>query len=235
MASFAICIGVSDYGNATPVPGAERDAKDVARRVRARGFETTLLVGEHATTERFREALGHIERQTADQLLIYHSGHGGQDAHRPTSDGHVSHYLMLRRGSLTEFELHDVLRRWAGRDVFLVFDACFASGMLQDFGRVRSHERSARGSVLALVAARNDAWAEGTAEGGHLTRAFVASLDATGAPSRGRALFEQACQLAKASGARPLYVEFSRADGCSDPVFGDSATSKCEIGGGAAN
>jgi hypothetical protein len=224
VAAFAICIGISDYGNATPVPGAERDAMDVARRVRARGFETTLLVGEHATSERFQEALGRIERQAApDQLLIYHSGHGGRDAHRLTSDGHYSHYLMLRRGSLTEFALHDLLRRWAGRDVFLVFDACFANGMLQGLGRVWTPELSPSGSVLALVAARSDAWAEGTVDGGYLTRAFVAGLDAAVAPVRGRLLFGQACHLATDFGARPQYVEFSKADGDADPVFGGSS------------
>ncbi len=150
---LALVIGNSAYANASPLANPANDAKDVAEKLKALGFDVKLGLdldkrGFDATLRDFSTAL-----ESADSALVFYAGHGLQIAGR--------NYLIpvdakLERERDVEFEsvsLDFVLKQMElDRDkktniVFL--DACRNNPLTRNLARSMGTRSASIGSGLA--------------------------------------------------------------------------------------
>ncbi|MEJ2099662.1 MAG: caspase family protein, partial [Desulfobacterales bacterium] len=75
---YALVVGISDYQNWPDLPSADNDAKEVAARLKAFGFEVKLVLDPSA--EQLRQALSDVVYEKGGEtnraLLFYFAGHG---------------------------------------------------------------------------------------------------------------------------------------------------------------
>jgi hypothetical protein len=136
----ALVIGNSAYVNTTPLANTRNDARAVAAKLTAIGFDVTLR--EDLDGQAFRVALGEFSEkaQNADLVLVYYAGHGiemnGQNYLIPVD-------AKMRSEATAEFEtvpLEQVLGavREAGILGMVMLDACrnnpFAASMQRKNG-----------------------------------------------------------------------------------------------------
>lgn len=184
--TFALLVGISDYGGRTT--DLERTADD-ARKLR-RGLidragvaadDAVLLVDADATRDRFAAHLAALTARMTptDQLVIFFSGHGNRvrrQAFQPADPDAVDETLTFYDGDLTDDALAELLTDVPGR-LLLVFDSCFSGGFAKDVisrpGRmgVFSSEEDVTSSVAEkfeaggylaafIVRALTDEWAD---------------------------------------------------------------------------
>lgn len=140
-AGHAVVIGVANYRNLEPLPGAVlNDARDVASILKSQaycGYESRnihLLLDGDATLERIRTAMASVAEVSGsdDTVVIYFSGHGARlgDPADPESallpvecDGQ-----SLGTTSLSEAEFSSALRRLAAQRLLVLIDACHSGG-----------------------------------------------------------------------------------------------------------
>lgn len=135
MKRLALCLGITRVDPAAydgwdgSCPGCDRDAARVATLAHDRGFEgvcalVDACVDHHYVVPAFEAA---AERLVADDLLLlYYSGHGGQqaDADGDEYDRH-DETLCWYRGEVIDDQIAGYLRRLpAGVRVLLVSDSC---------------------------------------------------------------------------------------------------------------
>ncbi len=131
--SLAVVIGVDAYEHLPPLRAAESDAKELARRLKARGFEVRTLLGAQATRQRIASVLGdelHRVADKDDRVLIFFAGHGVSVGE---GDARVG-YLMPAAGDPTQpaatgVAMTEVVRwfgRYRARHVMLLADACYS-------------------------------------------------------------------------------------------------------------
>ncbi len=79
--SFALVIGIEQYAQAPPVPGAMEEAKEVAQAFRQLGFEDiTELYNKDATSRRLHQAFNEIFTKKAGpmaRVVVFFVGHTG--------------------------------------------------------------------------------------------------------------------------------------------------------------
>ncbi|MGE3873920.1 MAG: caspase family protein [Parvibaculaceae bacterium] len=130
----ALVIGQSKYETLTPLPNAERDAREIEDLLARLGFATDLASDEKARKLR-RSVDGFIEdAEDADVALLYYSGHGIE------ADG--ENYLIPTDAGLTSLDaadenfvsVQDILARLQGkaRITILLLDACRSNPFPKD-------------------------------------------------------------------------------------------------------
>lgn len=143
MANFqALVIGVGDYiaPGFADLPATLNDAIAVSAMLRDPQFcgypadNVRTLLGEQATLENLRLALGELARRSvlAETTLVYFSGHGG----RAYEDASWHAYLCPRGAdpdslastALSAEEFSQALATIGGQRLVVMLDSCFASG-----------------------------------------------------------------------------------------------------------
>jgi len=129
--SWAIIIGIENYLLAPVIPGAIRDAKQVAQAFRQLGFDEVVeLYDKDASSRRLHQVFNDmLPRKVGrmDRLVIFYTGHAGvaQD-----SDGMLRGYLVpldapmnnVAKAMTVEY-LKEFTRRSASKHTLLVLDA----------------------------------------------------------------------------------------------------------------
>jgi len=133
MSRKALVVGIDHYDNLNPLGYAERDAKEIARRLKYDGddsandnFEVHLLISRQqaVTRARLREAIGMLFADAAGlDLVFYFAGHGfvsDTGGYLVTADGRRNDY------GVTMEELVIAARASAASSVVLMLDCCHA-------------------------------------------------------------------------------------------------------------
>jgi uncharacterized caspase-like protein len=87
--SYAVVIGIDNYAYMPKLGGAVRDAKAIAKLLKSRGFEISLILDKKATEKAIKRAVTTWLAKKAkanDRVIIYFSGHGvskGQGSFSP--------------------------------------------------------------------------------------------------------------------------------------------------------
>ena len=141
--SYALVLGNGNYSNGwDPLPGALRDADDVATALKRNGFKVTLK--KNLTRGSFNEVFGRFchkyGRNRNNRLLFYYAGHGHTEKMATNED--LGYLVMVDAPSPETdpvgFELSSVdmqtMVTWAkkikARHVLFMFDSCFSGSVL---------------------------------------------------------------------------------------------------------
>ena len=137
----AVVIGVANYGNVCPLPGAVRnDARDVAAILTSDTYcgyqpcNVHVLLDDDATLARIRTALDSVSQASGanDSVVIFFSGHGallGNPADPESALLPVEcDAQRLDSTSLSETEFSSVLRRISAQRLLVLIDACHSGG-----------------------------------------------------------------------------------------------------------
>src|SRR5215468_5274333 len=105
MSRKALVVGIDHYDNLSPLAYAERDAREIARRLKYDGdeasndnFEVHLLISKQqpVTRARLREAIGMLFADAAGlDIVFYFAGHGlvsDTGGYLVTADGRRNDY-----------------------------------------------------------------------------------------------------------------------------------------------
>jgi len=148
-ASYALVIGNGNYKNGWDIlPGAIRDAEEVAAALRKTGFNVTLKTD--ITKNTFDKTLNEFSirygKKESSRLLFYYSGHGFS---QKMVTGEDLGYLVMTDSPLPEkdmvgFELRNVdmasiitqAKKIRSRHVLFMFDSCFSGSILNLRDRV---------------------------------------------------------------------------------------------------
>ncbi len=144
--SFALVIGIDDYGNGWPhLNNAIKDAEAVGKALEGQGFAVTLKTNlRSADLKQAIEDFIYERGQDADsRLVIWYAGHGhtidGEaylvpaDAPAPNPD------REFRRRALSMRDFGKYMREARSRHVLAIFDSCFSGSV---FEITRSREES---------------------------------------------------------------------------------------------
>ena len=142
----ALVIGVGDYEDWPRLPGAVRDAKEVARVLRELDFKVKLVLDP--TSAQLKKLLDELPYDLGFKqdrgLLIYFAGHGEtEDLANKKKLGYIvptDSPLMTRdpkgfaRTAVSMQDIESLALRIKSRHVFMAFDSCF-SGSIFALGR----------------------------------------------------------------------------------------------------
>jgi len=145
MNKIALCIGINDYpGTGSDLAGCVNDANDWSKGLKARGFDTKVLVDKQATGQGIRAVIKDAvasATSVGDQVIVQYSGHGSyvDDLEGDEPDGTdecLCPYDIGTKGELTDDELAELYgaRRYGVRLVMLS-DSCH-SGTVARFARI---------------------------------------------------------------------------------------------------
>ena len=165
----ALVIGISDYRYWPKLPGAIRDAKEVAAALQAKGFKVKLVQNPDSDTLKdILNRLPYNQGKPKDRaLLIYFAGHGATES---LADGAKMGYIVPKDCPLPTVDaagfaglgismrrFEDLALRVKCRHVLMAFDSCF-SGSLFALGRVAPRDISEKVSrpVRQFVTAGNE-------------------------------------------------------------------------------
>jgi formylglycine-generating enzyme required for sulfatase activity len=147
--SYALVIGNGNYKRGwDPLPGAIRDAKDVAAALTKNGFEVTLKTD--LTRDAFNRALGEFVLRYGkgkdNRLLFYYAGHGHT---QQMATGEELGYLVMIDApapekdplgfSLASVDMQTVItqaKMIRSKHVLFMFDSCFSGTVLNLRDRV---------------------------------------------------------------------------------------------------
>jgi uncharacterized caspase-like protein/uncharacterized protein YraI len=189
----ALVIGNSNYQNASPLPNPSNDAKAVAAKLSAIGFDVSLQ--ENLDGQAFRVALGEFTEKAlnADLVLVFYAGHGielnGQNYLIPVD-------AKMKSEATAQFEaipLEQVMGpvREAGKLGLVMLDACrnnpFAATMQRSNG-TRSVSRGLApisvegetGVLISFAAEAGKTADDGDGQHSPYTEALLGVLDQPG-------------------------------------------------------
>ena len=143
----ALVIGVGQYQKWPKLPGAKKDANEVAGTLRKIGFEVKII--NDPTSSQLRDMLRSLPYELgADPkaaLLIYYAGHGATEV---LADGSTLGYIVpvdcplsqknpagFARRAISMAEVEALALRIKSRHVMMVFDSCFSGSL---FAMVRA-------------------------------------------------------------------------------------------------
>ena len=165
----ALVIGISDYRYWPKLPGAIRDAKEVAAALQSKGFKVKLVQNPDSDTLKdILNRLPYNQGKPKDRaLLIYFAGHGATES---LADGAKMGYIVPKDCPLPNVDpagfaglgismqsFESLARRIRCRHVLMAFDSCF-SGSLFALGRAAPRDISEKVSrpVRQFLTAGNE-------------------------------------------------------------------------------
>ncbi len=186
MSRRALVVGIDDYEQFEPLRHAERDAADIAQRLRSDGdaaaeprFDVQLICGsEQAVTRtRLRRAVQALFRDSAGvDLVFYFAGHGliaDAGGYLVTADGTIDDYGLLME------ELTNLSLACEANSVLLLLDCCNAGAAGDVAGTRGAEQRVVLRENQTIIAASlpMQKAAESRREGGLFTAALKDALD----------------------------------------------------------
>lgn len=123
------------YGTGNELAGCINDARDMQTLAVARGFQTTLMTDEGATSEAVISAISGAANtlKAGDILLLTYSGHGSQvpDKNGDEPDGQDETWCLYDR-MLIDDELNALWSQFAsGVRIFVLSDSCHSGTVLR--------------------------------------------------------------------------------------------------------
>ncbi|MGY3439206.1 MULTISPECIES: caspase family protein [unclassified Marinovum] len=216
---IALVIGNAAYANTTPLANPANDARAVAEKLGAMGFE--VMLREDLTGQGFRIALGEFTEKAlrADLALVFYAGHGIEMS---GSNYMIPVDAQMRSEATAVFEaikLDAMLTavRQAGKLGMVMIDACrdnpFASSMNRNSG-TRSLRRGLApvslegesGLVVSFAAEAGSTADDGDGMHSPYTDALLAVLDEPGLEV-GRMLRKVRAQVRQTTGGRQVPIE----------------------------
>lgn len=165
----ALVVGVSDYGHWPDLPGAAKDAEEVAEALKKLGFETKLVI--NPTSAQLKGSLNklayNIGQNKDAAILFYYAGHGHTET---LANQEKLGYIVPKDCPLLESDpegfvdtaismqtLESYALRIKSKHVLMLFDSCFSGSI---FASVRSapaaiSEKSAK-PVRQFITAGNE-------------------------------------------------------------------------------
>ena len=215
----ALVIGNASYANASPLANPLNDARAVADKLAALGFEVSRH--ENLGGQQMRMALGQFTETAlnAEIALVFYAGHGielsGENYLIPVD-------AQMRSEATAQFEalaLNDVLTsvQLAGRLGIVMLDACrdnpFGANMVRNNG-TRAVSRGlapvsvegAQGLVVSFAAQEGSTADDGAGQHSPYTTALLTVLDEPGLEI-GRVFRKVRAQVREATGGRQVPVE----------------------------
>ena len=155
---WALCIGMNDYVNVTPLSGCINDAQDVGALLKTHGFEVKVL--RNASGEEAHDEVESLIARCgeADRVVVMLSGHGGQyenDSYLfPVDFGTMKRNGVLRDTHRDALAIHgDVVTRLQGKNKkglnVVITDMCRSSTRFRD-------QPTTRGGEENVAVRRND-------------------------------------------------------------------------------
>ena len=148
--SHALVIGNGSYAvknGWTPLPGAVKDAKEVAEVLERHGFEVTLQIDvtKAEFNKAFSEFIYESGKDKDNRLLFYYAGHGST-TESATGEA-LDSLVMMDTPSLEnaiEFDLYSIdlfkfvldLKKIGAKHVLFMFDSCISGAVLNLSSRV---------------------------------------------------------------------------------------------------
>lgn len=166
----ALIVGISDYTWWPKLPNAANDAREVANRLKAFGFEIKLVLDPTFRELRtvLNEMVYHMGSETSRALLFYYAGHGETET---LADKTKMGYIIPRdcpllkqnpmgfgTHAISMRDIESISLRIKARHVLMLFDSCFSGSL---FALVRAvpaaiTEKSALPVRQFITAGRED-------------------------------------------------------------------------------
>ncbi len=131
--SHAIVIGIDRYKRLPDLQGSVRDARNVARAMRARGMQVKSFLNEEATEDRITAYLGDElpnRLGSDDRVLVYFAGHGVSVGEGALAMGYLMPYEgdreRVRSTGISMRELQAWFAGYPSKHVMFVADACYS-------------------------------------------------------------------------------------------------------------
>jgi uncharacterized caspase-like protein/type II secretory pathway component PulC len=147
--SYAVIIGVNNYDKWPSLEYAVKDAKAMQDKLKSLGFQTTIILNQHATKDNILKILGDElpqKVQKNDRVIIFFAGHGQTEE---LSDGSQMGYIVpvdadTRNIFSTAISMDQVRvfsRRLQAKHVLYLIDSCYAGLGLTRSGTIPPNER----------------------------------------------------------------------------------------------
>jgi hypothetical protein len=147
--SYALVIGNGNYSKGwDPLPGALKDADEVAAALKKQGFE--VLIHKDLSHDRFQDVLNRFAvdygGEPDNQLLIYYAGHGHTE--KMANEEELGYLVMVdtpepaedlfgfRRTSVNMQTVITLAKMIRSKHVLFIFDSCFSGTVLNLRNRV---------------------------------------------------------------------------------------------------
>jgi uncharacterized caspase-like protein len=147
--SYAVVIGVNAYDKWPSLEYAVKDARAMAEKLKSLGFQTTIVLDQHATKDNILKILGDDLPQRVqknDRVVIFFAGHGQTEE---MADGTQMGYIVpvdadTRNIFSTAISMDQVRifsRRLRAKHVLYLIDSCYAGLGLTRSGTIPPSER----------------------------------------------------------------------------------------------
>jgi uncharacterized caspase-like protein len=147
--SYAVIIGVNAYDKWPSLEYAVKDARAMTEKLKSLGFQTTILLDQHATKDNILKILGDDlpqKVQKNDRVVIFFAGHGQTEE---MADGTQMGYIVpvdadTRNIFSTAISMDQVRvfsRRLRAKHVLYLIDSCYAGLGLTRSGTIPPSER----------------------------------------------------------------------------------------------
>jgi uncharacterized caspase-like protein len=147
--SYAVIIGVNAYDKWPSLEYAVKDARAMEEKLKSLGFQTTILLDQHATKDNILKTLGDDlpqKVQKNDRVVIFFAGHGQTEE---LADGTQMGYIVPVDGdtrniystAISMNQVREFSRRLRAKHVLYMIDSCYAGLGLTRSGTIPPSER----------------------------------------------------------------------------------------------
>jgi len=147
--SYAVIIGVNAYDKWPSLEYAIKDARAMEKKLKSLGFQTTILLDQHATKDNILKILGDElpqKVQENDRVIIFFAGHGQTEE---IADGTQMGYIVpvdadtrnIFSTAISMDQVRNFSRRLRAKHVLYLIDSCYAGLGLTRSGTIPPSER----------------------------------------------------------------------------------------------
>ncbi|MBN9498188.1 MAG: caspase family protein [Alphaproteobacteria bacterium] len=213
----ALVIGNSNYADA-PLRNPANDAREMAKSLRARGFD--VLLKENVTKAQFSDAVADFGEKLAegDTALFFYAGHGMQVQGRNylvPVDARITSEQRVRLETLDVEAVLDQMAAAKARVSMVILDACRNNPFERRFrstGGGLAQINAPEGTLIAYATAPGKVAADGEGSNGLYTQALLRALNEPGL--KVEEVFKQVrIDVARASGGAQVPWEASSLTG----------------------
>ena len=137
--SHALVVGINEYRHWPRLEYAANDARAMAARLKAQGFQTYLLTDEQATLKNILAGLETIRRSVDEnsRMMFYFAGHGQtEDLPGGRERGYIvpvdADAYNWQRTMLPMEQLNQTIRQFKAKHILMAFDSCYSGlGLLR--------------------------------------------------------------------------------------------------------
>ncbi|UCD78133.1 MAG: caspase family protein, partial [Desulfobacterales bacterium] len=141
--SHALVVGINEYRHWPRLEYAADDAREMAARLKAQGFQIHMLTDEQATLKNILAELEAIHRAVDEnsRMMFYFAGHGQtEDLPGGRERGYIvpvdADAYNWQHTMLPMDQLNQIMRQFKAKHIFMAFDSCYSGlGLARSIGR----------------------------------------------------------------------------------------------------